>query len=516
MRKGTTLIRDKAYLIGVDIGTQGTKAAVFDEGMQMLATALIPSNLISPEPGVVWQEPAEMLDECCRAIRQAVERAGIDARLVAAIGLDGQMAGIMGIDAGGDASTYYDSWLDMRCRPQMDHMNRVAGKRIIELSGGPATFVHGPKILWWKENQPEAYRNTAKFVLPHAYVVGKLCGLDAGKAYFDYTHLHFSCLSDNANKAWSHELLDTFGIERNKMPDIVSPFEVVGTLQAEYAAACGLPAGIPMVAGCGDTAASTFGSGMFEAGMMLDIAGTASVLCSVVDSYVPDIQHETMAMMRSPVDGLFLPLAYINGGGMCIRWFRNTLTGEPMADYDQLQAEAKQVPCGSEGLLFIPHFSGRVLPNDPYLKGSYLGMDFKHTRAHLYRAVLEGIAYEYHYYRSVLKQLHPQMPFDRLLSVGGGANSPLFTQIKADVLGVTVSTLQLGETALIGSAVIAGVGIGLLDGYAQPIRQAIRPGSTFRHDQVAHTRYAPYVAAYLDAMADLSGLYRRLPALGKA
>ncbi|NLD34887.1 MAG: hypothetical protein GX653_08265 [Clostridiales bacterium] len=508
--------RDKAYLIGVDIGTQGTKAAVFDEGMRMLGTGFRPSNLISPEPGVVWQEPLEMLEECCQAIREAVEQSGIDPTLVAAVGLDGQMAGIMGIDRDGEASTCYDSWLDMRCRPQMEHMNRTAGKRIIELSGGPATFVHGPKILWWKENHPEAYRNTARFVLPHAYIVGRLCGLDAQQAYFDYTHLHFSCLADNANKAWSQELLDTFGVDRDKMPRIVSPFEVVGHLQPAFAQRCGLPAGIPMVAGCGDTAASTFGSGMFEAGMMLDIAGTASVLCSVVDRYVPDTRYETMAMMRSPVDGLFLPLAYINGGGMCIRWFRNTLTGEPMADYDTLQAEAARLPCGSEGLIFIPHFSGRVLPNDPYLKGSYLGLDFKHTRGHLYRAVLEGIAYEYSYYRSVLKQLHPAMAFDRLLSVGGGANSALFSQIKADVLGVEVSTLQLGETALIGSAVIAGMGTGVLSDYAGPIRQAIQPGDTFRRDAAAHDRYAPYVEAYLTAMDTLSGLYRRLPALGKA
>ena len=502
-------------LIAVDIGTQGTKAALFDKELQLLATAFEASRLISPKPGVVWQEPLEMLDACCRTIRELLDKTGVHPGDIAAIGLDGQMAGIMGIDEAGDASTCYDSWLDMRCGPFMDEMNEKAGKRIIELSGGPATYVHGPKILWWKAMQPEAYRKTAKFVLPHAYIVGKMCGLHAGQAYFDYTHLHFSCLSDNKNKAWSAELLETFGIDPYKMPRIVSPFEVVGTLSDEFAGRCGLTGGIPMVAGCGDTAASTFGSGMFEPGMALDIAGTASVLCSVVDQFNPDTEHKTLTMMRSPVDGLFLPLAYVNGGGQCIRWFRDMLSLKEKASYDELQAEAQQVGSGSEGLIFIPHFSGRVLPNNPHLKGSFIGLDFRHTRGHLYRAILESIAYEYDYYLSVLKKLYPGTAFRTLLSLGGGANSSLFSQIKADVLGLDVLTLKLGETALIGSAVIAGIGVGLLNDYAGPIKQAIQPGASYLCDAARHMAYGPYAGAYLEAMESLSALYRRSPVLGK-
>lgn len=497
-----------AYLIGIDIGTQGTKAALFDERIDLIASAFRPSRLISPRPGVVWQEPEEMYLSCAEAVRELMDASGVSPADIACIGLDGQMAGIMGIDGEGEASTWYDSWLDMRCGPNMEKMNRVAGRRIIELSGGPATYVHGPKILWWKENEPDAYRKTAKFVLPHAYIVGKICGLGADGAYFDYTHLHFSCLSDNAKLRWSEELLETFGIDRGKMPRILSPFDVVGRVSAEFARLGGLVPGIPVVAGCGDTAASTFGSGMFESDMVLDCAGTASVLCGVVDRYVPDTEHATLTMMRSPVDGLFLPLAYINGGGMCVRWFRDTLTGMPPASYDQLQEEAGKIACGSEGLLFVPHFSGRVLPSNPNLKGSFVGLDFKHTRAHLYRSVLESIAYEYAYYLSVLKALHPGGAFDSMLTVGGGAKSSLFNQIKADVLGVRVSTYEMGETALIGSAVIAGVGVGLLSDYKGPIRRAIRPGETYLPDEKRHQAYAPFARDYLEAIDHLTGYYR--------
>ena len=494
-------------IISVDIGTQGTKAALFDEELNMLCSSFLPSRLHSPSPGVVWQEPLEMLDECIGAVRQLVESSGVDPKSVAAMGLDGQMAGIMGIDSAGEASTVYDSWLDTRCAPQAQRMEEKAGTRVIALSGGPVTFVHGPKILWWKENHPEAYRNTARFVLPHAYLTGQLCGLSARESYYDWTHLHFSCLADTKNRQWSGELLNLFDIDAGKMARIVSPFDVAGHLTKPMADRCGLLSGIPLAAGCGDTAASTFGTGMFEPGKLLDIAGTASVLCSVVDQYVPDVAHQTMTMMRSPVDGVFLPLSYINGGGMCIRWFRNQLTGIPHASYEELQREAETLPPGSEGIVFVPHFSGRVLPSNPAMKGAYLGLNFNHTRAHMYRAVMEGIAYEYAYYLSVLKDLYPGVAFDRMLVVGGGSESTLFNQIKADVLAVGVSTLHTGETALIGSAVIAGVGAGLLPDYAAPILSAIRQKEEFAFNETRHRAYLPYREAYLDAISRLGFYY---------
>ena len=495
------------YIIGIDIGTQGTKAALFNEDMELILTSFEESRLISPAPGTVWQEPDDICGSCANTIKELLEKSGVSGADIASIGIDGQMAGIMGIDASGKASTYYDSWLDMRCGKYMEQMQQRAGKRVIALSGGPVTYIHGPKILWWKNERPEAYAKTAKFVTPQAYAVGRMTGLNADGAYFDYTHLHFSCFADNENKRWSQELLDTFEVGIDKMPRIVSPFEVVGKTTREFAALSGVAEGVPVVAGCGDTAASTFGSGMFWRDMVLDCAGTASVLCSVVDRYVPDTAFETLTMMRSPVDGLFLPLAYINGGGMCVRWFRDTLTGNPPVSYDQLQMEAEKVPPGSEGITFIPHFSGRVLPNNPHLKGSYLGLDFKHTRGHMYRAVLEAVAYEYRYYLSVLRQLYPDDAFNDMITVGGGAKSSLFNQIKADVLGVTVTTFEMGETALLGSAVVAGYGVGILSDYKKPIERVMQRQAEFRADIHKHATYESCSAAYLGAIDILTKFY---------
>jgi len=168
-----------SYVIGIDIGTQGTKAALFDEEMEITATAFEPSRLISPKPGTVWQEPDDLYMSCAATIKELLDKSGVAAKDVAAIGVDGQMAGIMGVDVNGEASTYYDSWLDTRCGKYMDQMRSRAGKRIIELSGGPVSYVHGPRILWWKNEHPEAYEKTARFVMPQAYVAGRMTGLTA-------------------------------------------------------------------------------------------------------------------------------------------------------------------------------------------------------------------------------------------------------------------------------------------------------------------------------------------------
>lgn len=498
----------KGYLIGVDIGTQGTKALLLDTDLNTVCSAFEPSRLISPEPGTVWQEAGDIFGSVARTIRQVLEQSGAAAGEVLAVGLDSQMAGIMGVDAAGEASTCYDSWLDTRCGPQLARMKERLGRRVTEITGGPVTYTHGPKILWWKENHPQAYEKTCKFVLPHGYVVGKMVGLSGEEAVFDYTCLQYSGFGDNLAKKWSGELLDAFEVDSSKMARICSPFEIVGGVNREFAALSGLAEGTPVAAGGGDTACSIFGSGMFQSGMLYDCAGTASVLCCVADEYSPDTRFETMTMMRSPVDGQWFPLAYINGGGLCLRWLRDELTGKPHADYDQLSAEAGEIAPGSEGLLLIPHFAGRVLPSNPYLKGTFLGLDWKHTRAHLFRAVMEGIAYEYGYYLSVLKALYPGTDFREMAAIGGGAKSPLFLQIKADVLGVDVTSFETGDTALIGSAVIAGVGAGVFADYRAPIEKLVKKRQTFQPDAAAHAAYAPYQSAYLKSMDALTGVYQ--------
>lgn len=497
------------YLIGIDIGTQGTKGNLFDEQMRSAGAAFEESNLISPAPGVTWQEPEEIFTSVVKVIRRLLEENGIRGAEVAGIGIDSQMAGIMGIDEEGEATTPYDSWLDNRCSGYVKEMRARAGDRITEITGGPVTCTHGPKILWWKQEHPEAYGRTAKFVLPHTYVVGKITGLKASETYFDYTCLQYSGFGDNRKKEWSEELLELFQVEKSKLPRIVSPFEKVGKVTKEFAAASGLLEGTPVVAGAGDTSASIFGAGMLEKNQMLDCAGTASVLCSVVDEYVPDVKHQTLTMMRSPVDGFWFPLAYINGGGLCVRWIRDKLTSRPPLSYQELERKAEQVAPGSEGLIFVPHFAGRILPNNPDLKGSFTGLNWNHGVGHMYRAVMEGIAYEYAFYKSILKELYQDQEFPRVYAIGGGAQSDLFLQIKADVLGADLIPFRAGDTALVGSAVIAGVGTGLFSDYRQPIHQVMEQRREIRWNRENHKLYQKNIDTYLKTIDALTEIYQQ-------
>jgi xylulokinase len=496
-------------IIAVDIGTQGTKGALFDESLHSLASAFEPSRLIRGEGGAVWQEAEDIYRSVITVVGRIREESGVRPADIAAIGIDSQMAGIMGIGEDGEAVTYYDSWLDTRCRDYVGLMRERGGRRIIELTGGPVTYTHGPKILWWKEQEPDAFRRTAKFVLPHGYVVGKICGLPGAEAIFDYTHLQYSGFADNLRKEWSGELLSLFGVPGEKMARIVSPFEVAGRTTGSFAAATGLVPGIPVVAGAGDTAASIFGAGLFEPGTLLDCAGTASVLCGAADSFAPDTKHETMTMMRSPEDGKWYPLAYINGGGLCVRWFRDLCGGRASLSYAELEEEAGRIGPGSEGLIFIPHFAGRVLPSNPELKGSFTGLDWKHTRGHLFRAVMEGIAYEYHYYLTILRDLYPPNPFKRLAAIGGGAKSALFVSIKADVLGLDAASYAVGDTALVGSAAIAGKGVGLFTDCREPIRGTITEQRIIPYNRERHEQYRPITEHYLRVLEALEGLSLR-------
>ncbi len=228
----------------------------------------------------------------------------------------------------------------------------------------------------------------------------------------------------------------------------------------------------------------------------------------MVDEYKPDIKNRTMMMMRSPIDGLWYPLAYINGGGLCVRWLRNLFPG---ATYEELEREAKEIGAGSEGLIFVPHFEGRVLPNNPNVRGSFTGLNWRHQRGHMYRAVMEGIAYEYHYYQKVLRQLYPGNSFQRMWAIGGGARSELFLKIKADVMNAEISSFEMGDTALTGIAVIAGMGIGMIKDYEKIIegnRQLRWKYAAGEEGTENLEKYGRLAERYLQVMECLGPVYK--------
>lgn len=495
------------YLIGVDIGTQGTKSIIFNDDFQIIAQSFEESNLISPRPGVVEQDPDEMYGSVVRTIKDIIDQSGVNAADIAGIGMDGQMAGIMGVDENFEAATPYDSWLDMRCGKYVEEMKKTAGKEIIESAGAPVSYNHGPKIVWWKREHPEVYAKIKAFVEPCVYCIGRMCELKGEDAYFDYTNLHFTTFADNKNKKWNMSLLREFDIEAEKMPRIVSPDTVVGHSSKAFENLTGVKAGTPVVAGLGDQAAGCLGTGIIKPGLISDSAGTASTFTCCVDSYRTDAKHMTMMQMRSAVDGVFTTTAYIQGGGMGLRWVRDELTGKTPLTYDELSALAAEIAPGSEGVIFVPHFAGRVLPNMK-LKGSFTGLDWNHNIGHLFRATMESVGYDYKYFLSIVRENYPELKIEKILCMGGGSKSPVFNQIKADILGLPYAPLTMEEAALTGSAMAAAKGAGLCS-YEEALAKLPAPKYQLEPNMENYEKYKPYAEVYLEVMEALKGIYEK-------
>ena len=487
------------YLLGIDIGTQGTKTAVFDSGGSCLAEAFRKSELIRPSPDRVEEDPERQLDSVCSTIRECIERSGVEPDAVAGISIDGQMAGLVGVGADGKAVTPYDSWLDTRCTPYISLMKKEAGQEIISKSGGPPSFNHGPKILWWLNEQGGVFKKIRSFVPPGSYTAMRLCGLTGAQAFVDKSYLHFSGFADNRKGCWDAGLCRQFRVEMDKLPRIVASSSVVGKLTAEMAGICGLKAGVPIVAGCGDTAASFLSCGATRAGICVDVAGTAAVFATTEEQFQADLKHQIISCGQSATPGLWHPYAYINGGGINLEWFRGKIAGYYAAEiltFDQMEELAGSVSPDTDIPIFIPHLGGRVCPSQPQLRGAWLGLSWDHGLAHLYRAVLEAVALEYGFYMSILSDLYSRFDPKEVRITGGGQKSGAWNRIKADVMGVPVVQVTRSEGAPLGSALMAGFGIGLFSDLNEAAASWISTATTVEADPGRREYYKKRIARY--------------------
>jgi len=502
----------KRYLIGVDLGTSATKATLYQPDGTRVAEASADVPLYYPHPGAVEQENDDFYRTAAKTVKSCLSQSGIDPRQIAAIAFDSQMAGVGSIDENFKPATRFDSWLDMRCQPYIEQLDKEYGDLITRLTGCPPTCDHGPKILWWQHEHPHDFSHIAKFIMPAGYVAGRLAGLKAEDAFIDYTFIHFSALSDAQAGQWSPELYTRLGIDPARLPRIVAPWEIIGEVQPDAARDFGLAPGTPITAGAGDTAAGALGAGIVRAGMLFDTAGTAAVLAGCTDRFVADTGQRALLTMRSVVPGLWNPLAYIAGGGLIQRWYcdnffktTHTQTQPHNEDlYDSMAELAAKIPPGAEGLFFSPHLGGRICPANPTVRGAWVGFSWGHTQAHFIRAMLESVAYEYAYYLSILRELIPDLNLIEARVIGGGARNPVWNQIKADVLGVPYQRLQRAEFATWGCALIAGYAVGLYSDLAQAAETAVVPyDERFSPDPEAHIVYASLAKLYIRWQATL-------------
>jgi len=387
---------------------------------------------------------------------------------------------------------------------------------LIKVTGAPPTVDHLPKMIWWKKEKPETFEKIHKFTVPSVYVAGRLAGLSGDEAFYDHTYVTFTGLFDARKMRWSEELSEAFGIPIDKMPRIVKPWDVIGELTAEAAEKMGLAKGVSIVAGAGDGMASACGAGITKPGLCLDIAGTASAFYVSTDKMIPDTKFKTLIYLKSVVPELWNVGAYINGGGLCLRWFRDEIaryekeTAKKMGKdpYKLLDNSASEVPLGSDGLFFIPHLGGRAYPYNPKIRGVWFGLTWKHTSAHLFRAILESISYEYYHYLRILKDLFAKLELKEIKGIGGGCKSSLWTQIKADILNVPYVLLNREEYAVLALAALGGYAVGSFNDYMKTIDEWVKPVKKITPAGERHEKYEQYAEFYEPLLNELDKIFK--------
>jgi xylulokinase len=443
------------HVIGLDISTTATKAVLVDESGAVVAVGAVEYDFDIPRPGWTEQDPALWWNGAVGAIRQVLATTAVPGSDVAAIGLTGQMHGLVLLDRDDSVLRPAILWNDQRTAAACDEIRSAVGpERLIEVTGNDAlTGFTAPKLVWVRDHEPDVWARIAHVLLPKDYVRLELTGEYA----LDKADGAGTLLFDLAARDWSEEVVRALSIDPEGLPPTHEGPGVTGAVTVEAAAATGLRAGIPVVAGGGDQSANAVGVGAVDPGVVALSLGTSGVVFATTDAPIHDPLGRVHAFCHALPDRWHLMTVMLSAAGS-LRWFRDVLA--PGEDFGALADSAESVPAGADGLLFLPYLSGERSPHpDPLARGAFVGLTVGHDRRHLTRAVLEGVAFGL---RDGLDQmLTAGLPSPTQIRAGGGGTaSPLWRQILADVLGAEIATVRTTEGAAFGAAVLATVGAG--------------------------------------------------------
>lgn len=488
------------YLLGIDIGTSSCKVAVFDITGRVVAQSVKEYNVYYPAPDYVEQNPEEWWRGVCEAVKEVIHNGGIDAGKISGIGIDGQSWSSIPVDRYGNVLYNTPIWMDTRAAEICTRIkDRVGADRIFDLSGNSFEPSYStPKILWFKENMPDIYKNAYKFLQSNSYIAFKLTGVfsqDISQGY----GLH--CF-DMRNGVWNDDFCDELGIDRDKLPEIFPCHQVIGEVTREVAESLGLAPGTPVVAGGLDACCGTLGAGVVEKGQTQEQGGQAGGMSICLNEYTV---HPKLIMSFHVVPDTWLLQGGTVGGGGALKWMRQEFgayeilkekeTG--ISAFETMVEEASQVKPGSEGVLFLPYLAGERSPLwDKHAKGVFFGLGYDKTRGHMIRAVLEGCAYALHHNLKTAEEVG--VGVEVLNAMGGAANSRLWTQIKADVTGKTIKVPASDTATTLGAAILAGVGTGVYKSFKQAVDSTIQIKRVHEPDMNNHDRYMQYFDIYLE------------------
>ncbi|MGE5613736.1 MAG: xylulokinase [Bacillota bacterium] len=488
-------------LLGVDIGTSGCKAAVFDLDGKVLAQSTKPYPVYYPAPGYAEQDPCMWWDAVCEAVREVIRADGVDAKLIAGIGVDGQSWSAIPVDKNGEVLDRTPIWMDSRSADICaETVERVGFEKIFKISGNSFEPTYStPKILWFKKIKPDVYRNAFRFLQSNSYIVYRLTGImsqDISQGY----GLH--CFNMKTGK-WEDEFCEELGIAREKLPEIYACHEVVGEVTGKASEETGLPKGIPVVAGGLDACCGTLGAGVIRKGQTQEQGGQAGGMSICLDEATA---HPRLILSFHVVPDLWLLQGGTVGGGGSIKWFREELgafeenlvkqTGKANV-FQIMDEEASSIAPGSDGVIFLPYMAGERSPIwDKHAKGVFFGLGYDKTRKHMIRSVLEGCAYALYHNLQTAEEAGVEVK--ELVSMGGAANSLVWTQIKADVTAKRIKVPASDTATTLGAAILAGVGTGEYESFDEAVKRTVSIKRTHEPDMQNNRIYMKYYEIYLE------------------
>jgi xylulokinase len=493
------------YWLGVDVGTGGSRAILLDStGSQAAAVSVAHEEMIMEQPLWAEQRPENWADASFQAIRSALAAAGISGHQVRGIGLSGQMHGLVILDGHHQVIRPALIWCDQRSQPQVDWINqRLGADKVLDHTANPVlTGFTLPKLLWVRDHEPKNFERVRHVLLPKDYVRFRL----TGELATDVSDASGTAMFDVVDRRWSLEMMDGLGLDRAILPRAYESVDVTGTISEHAAALTGLATGTPVVGGGGDQAAGAVGNGVVEPGAVSCTLGTSGVIFAHMEHVAYD-PHGRVHTFCHAVPGKWHVMGVTQGAGLSLQWFRNQFA--PGMSYDELLAEAAESPAGARGLYWLPYLMGERTPHlDAAARGGWIGLTAKHTRADLIRALIEGVAYSQKDGLDLLTALGVNVASIR--ASGGGARSPLWRQILADVFQKPVVTMASDEGSALGAAILGMVATGEYSSVLEACAAIVRELDIVEHRAEEAKSYAAGHAVYRSLYPALRPLFPRM------
>ena len=469
-----------AYVIGVDLGTSGTKTVLFDEMGRVIASHTIEYPLYQPQNGYAEQEPADWREAAFDTIRTVMDKSGISPEDVKGIGLSGQMHGLVMLDAENRVLRRSIIWCDQRTAAECAEMTEKLGlDRLMAITANPAlTGFTASKILWVRNHEPEIYDKCRHILLPKDYVRFCLTGEYATEVS-DASGMQ---LLDIPGRCWSDEVLEKLEIDRELLAKVYESPDITGTLTREAAQRCGLRPGIPVVGGAGDNAAAAVGTGVVRDGKAFTTIGTSGVVFAHTSGITIDPKGRVHTFCCA-VPGAWHVMGVTQGAGLSLKWFRDNFcesekeTAALMGvdPYYLMDKAAMESPIGANRLLYLPYLMGERTPHlDPDARGVFFGLSAMHTKRDMLRAVMEGVTYSLRDCVEVCREMGVNV--SDMMACGGGGPSPVWRQMLADLYGVPVGTVESKEGPALGAGILAMVGAGMYASVPEACDAVIRTG----------------------------------------